>query len=937
MDLWCILLFLAPAFGGWWFLEYLDHQKEQELVRQERLDMREVLARLSELGDPQIRVQRIFDRFSQLAWRLDSFASRLSQLLTKEEGLLEAYLFKPDGKREPIPGVRDSLLFASQQFLRSVWNPEKEVPRKLVAGFAGNAEASRMMAFAPGTLVDLLNGGRKTWGGWWKIRDSQGRPIAQLVAFIHRNAISSDHLLDKACRELNQLLKNRFFCGWFTPYAPSNIRPLNIPLLQTMAHALHSLPQGVHSLTWNQRNLVLLPTNSGEVFFCVSASLQVPVFCFREIRPAWLISMVLLMLLFLVYRGRVKTLHGKIFWLYILGCGFPLLVFLLTVLFSRRDQERLLYKKTCEQNLDTVMQVDGNYYSFFQPHLNKFMEFSRELWRNEIRDVSPLYNKMKDVQKNSQGIITRMCVVKRGGEVPFFIRSGMVEDGGWKKDCGETLPQLGLGVLRLLNTELSSASTAVQDNFIDTIVNSDDPDRWFQMDGQLKKGFFGKGKVLTYMKFIPGFGGKYAGIFLAEQNYFLGQTRYIDWLRRLWKKDKRRSFQLFAFPVEAGFHLKYVPSSKILRHQALRKLRDQVMATSLPQHTLLTLAGKQFLVSALRCHFLDGYVLMLARPYSHLQKNVDEAGYQAAAISLFILLLGAGIAWFTSRILLVPLGNLSRSLEAFKAGDFSHKMPSSDLHEIAIVGNRFNIVMQEMKDLELAKTIQTTLWPQKGLEGQTWRIDGTCRTATNIGGDHHDWFLLPDGRLVFGIGDVAGHGIPAGLVAASMKMTLGISGELRNDPAAILMDMDRGMKQMIGKTRIMTFWLGILNPRTGEIQFSNAGNCYPIKVGKNTPAFLISEGRYPLGAGKNPNYQNGLLKMSRGDRIFLYSDGIPEALAPDKSMYGYERLLHFTESVREKTVVGAISELYQCVESWSNHAVPLDDQTIVILEVDSLP
>ena len=127
------------------------------------------------------------------------------------------------------------------------------------------------------------------------------------------------------------------------------------------------------------------------------------------------------------------------------------------------------------------------------------------------------------------------------------------------------------------------------------------------------------------------------------------------------------------------------------------------------------------------------------------------------------------------------------------------------------MAEQFNNIMNGFEELKMARAVQEALWPREGLCGPDWEVAGTCRTASNLGGDHHDWFPLPDGKVVVAIGDVAGHGIASALVGASAKILLALMAP-GAEPAAILAAMNRGFFDQAGRSKPMSMWVGIFDP-----------------------------------------------------------------------------------------------------------------------------
>jgi sigma-B regulation protein RsbU (phosphoserine phosphatase) len=169
--------------------------------------------------------------------------------------------------------------------------------------------------------------------------------------------------------------------------------------------------------------------------------------------------------------------------------------------------------------------------------------------------------------------------------------------------------------------------------------------------------------------------------------------------------------------------------------------------------------------------------------------------------------------------------------------------------------------------------------------------------AREVGGDLYDFFDLPDGSLCFLVGDVSGKGVPAALFMARAKNLVRLvtdllrrpDGELAG-PAEILGRVNRELCHDNVGMMFVTLFLGMLQPRAGELRFCNAGHGPPYRIrGKSVEPLAAAAGP-PLGIRPRAVYETDTLHLDPGDALYLYSDGITEAADASGALFSEDRL-----------------------------------------------
>ena len=209
------------------------------------------------------------------------------------------------------------------------------------------------------------------------------------------------------------------------------------------------------------------------------------------------------------------------------------------------------------------------------------------------------------------------------------------------------------------------------------------------------------------------------------------------------------------------------------------------------------------------------------------------------------------------------------------------------------------------QELRIARLVQQTLLPQElpALEG--WHIAAHYRPARSVGGDFYDFLQYDDGRLGLVIGDVTDKGVPAALVMASTRATLrGVAidyAAAQNrtasvvDPGQVLERANDLICPDIPPKMFITCFYALLDPKTGCLQYANAGHDVPYVKRGDTFLELRARGM-PLGLLPGMPYEVMEMQLEPGDSILFYSDGLVEAHNPQREMFGFPRLSEYVAS-----------------------------------------
>ncbi len=238
-------------------------------------------------------------------------------------------------------------------------------------------------------------------------------------------------------------------------------------------------------------------------------------------------------------------------------------------------------------------------------------------------------------------------------------------------------------------------------------------------------------------------------------------------------------------------------------------------------------------------------------------------------------------------------------------------------------------------EIDAANRIQAALLPSRDPSFAGATVASHYGAATEIGGDYFDFLSLPNGRLGLAFGDVAGHGLTSGIVMAMAKSALLVQVAHDSSPPRVLEVLNDIVMRTAPKRMLMTFFFGILDLTTGELDYSSAGHLDPYVFRSSTRTLEpLSAWGFPLGVKRRVPFARFTARLSPGDRLILYSDGLIEALDENDEPFGFDRFEKILTAEGRKPAEEIRKTLLTAIRRFTRNRPPDDDQTLVILAYD---
>ena len=271
------------------------------------------------------------------------------------------------------------------------------------------------------------------------------------------------------------------------------------------------------------------------------------------------------------------------------------------------------------------------------------------------------------------------------------------------------------------------------------------------------------------------------------------------------------------------------------------------------------------------------------------------------------------------------IGSLSKSVE-----DMSEKINRyiSELTKVTAEKERIST------ELNVATKIQSDMLPKNYPpfpDRKDFDLFATMDPAKEVGGDLFDYLLLDSDHLMIVVGDVSGKGVPAALFMVIAKTLLSSHAVQGLSPAEIFNTTNNQLCNGNETGLFVTCWLGILTFSTGELKFVNAGHPYPVLYHNGEFSFVKTKPNFVLGGMEGLPYTERTIKLEKGDRIFVYTDGVTEATDSNKVLFGEERLIEAMKKTSELDSPETLKSVRSSIDQFVGEAEQFDDITMLNL------
>jgi sigma-B regulation protein RsbU (phosphoserine phosphatase) len=349
---------------------------------------------------------------------------------------------------------------------------------------------------------------------------------------------------------------------------------------------------------------------------------------------------------------------------------------------------------------------------------------------------------------------------------------------------------------------------------------------------------------------------------------------------------------------------------------------------------------------------LKGGAILVTLPTDQLWATLRNEAALALGVSGVVLILGSLFAVLGANSISRPIAELTEMTRRIAGGDFTQRIDTRATNEIGTLAASFNEMTRRLNqsiehlkettaakeriesELQIAHEIQMSMVPTvfpPFPDRHEFDIFATLAPAKEVGGDFYDFFLIGDDHVCFAVGDVSGKGVPASLFMAVTKTMFRTTAGNVGTPGEILARLNAEICRDNESCYFVTLFCAILNIRTGEVDYSNAGHNLPYRLHRDGADRLANIGGGALGLLEQSTYPSGRLVLTPGEGLLLYTDGVTEAMDTGGTQYSERRLERFLASRNGPAPRRTVDDLIDDVRRFAGGVPQSDDITVLAL------
>ncbi len=441
----------------------------------------------------------------------------------------------------------------------------------------------------------------------------------------------------------------------------------------------------------------------------------------------------------------------------------------------------------------------------------------------------------------------------------------------------------------------------------------------------------GNSEMLLFYRLLPASKGS-AAIAQVELSTSATVRRYLKAVGHQPVSVENNSMTISAF-YPKGYRWSLPPSTQ--HQKAVLQIAEAAHVTGKAQFRRLTgnIDGFALCIPASE---LAGNCLIAfssAQPLDEALARMKNRILSGTVIALILLI---SLATWISRQLISPLDNLESGIKALAARNFEARIsvpPGKD--ELSQLFHAFNDMMAESYDMQIAHSVQEGLVPSEFPEVAGYNVFGMLQSASDLGGDCLDCFLLPNGHLLFLVGDLTGHGVGSALMMAFARaVTFHWSQKGNLTPASLVDQIDNMLRENRTERMFMGIICGVLNPENHEVELVTKGHIYPLKVSTDGTCTWKGLPAYPLGIARQTSATSIRFTMNPGDGLLCMTDGFLEAYNRQLRTIGFDGIEEWAVATASSDARGWVQALETRFKIWCDNRQS-DDISIFALKRQS--
>ncbi len=440
---------------------------------------------------------------------------------------------------------------------------------------------------------------------------------------------------------------------------------------------------------------------------------------------------------------------------------------------------------------------------------------------------------------------------------------------------------------------------------------------------------------LGYLDVLPGPGGEawYAFAMLVDlvnfqrqyfENLFGDLRTRRDILNRIFPEEDIRAVSTHQYAANFPSVLEFKNFEAIIR----RSDNDFKTFTQ-----LMTVEGRESLVSVLRGSYLKHYLLIKVSPLDKLNEIYHRRLNIIVIIFAVILIMGLALARLLTRLLILPISDIMIGVKALARRNYEHRIPVRSENEFGVLARAFNESAEILKKLTISEKIRKQLYPDVEFRCGSYLITTANSNSRIILSDFFDYFPLKQGAYAVVLAEVSGNDISAAYLTAMLKTSFTLlAPSFPFGPDTILKKLNEIFMPYYQKGHMTTCLVGMIDSTNDQMLCSNAGQSYPISVAmQSNEKNFVSMPSSPLGISPESKFGKSVISLDKRTTI-LYSDGAINLLDQNGEKLGQERFLEIVGESLKADPRNPAEEILKRLEAIAMSVPWRDDITIICIQ-----
>ncbi|WP_207261606.1 SpoIIE family protein phosphatase [Desulfovibrio sp. Huiquan2017] len=438
-----------------------------------------------------------------------------------------------------------------------------------------------------------------------------------------------------------------------------------------------------------------------------------------------------------------------------------------------------------------------------------------------------------------------------------------------------------------------------------------------------------------------------------------------------WLQDLVRSIRLYdsGYAFLLSRHGTFIthPDKSLVMNQTIFSLAEERGSKELRELGQRMLSGKAAFIpvgtllspeeSYMFSDRLDygGWSLGVVFPRDEMLGDAYRLSKSMLAIGAVGFVLLALVTMGIARRITQPLRELSESARKIASGNLNLTLPEKRANdEVGDLTDSFKYMKNSLKEfihdltattqakerieseLRIAREIQMGILPKlfpAFPDRKEFEVFASIEPAKEVGGDLYDFFFVDETHFCFLVGDVSGKGVPAAFFMAVTKTLLKVVAERGLDPGEILTKVNADLAAKNESCMFVTLFLAIMDIETGETRYANAGHNPPVFLPcGGTPEIVPPLGEPVAGIMEDMRYSTKTMTLKPGDLLFIYTDGVTEAMNPEGALFGEKRLIRLLAEQREPLAPELVKDVGAAIHAFARGAEQSDDITMLVMQ-----